>query len=90
MNCLVKAWTAHAPELRGWARHAITRCDLQGLAQADYARAKGLSLNAAMSRIQRARLRMKARMTEVCQVQVDNAGHVLDFVPRTPVGTPHD
>ena len=176
MNCLVKAWTAHAPELRGWARHrlgnptdaedllqdvflkalrqgqrfcsvhnarawlfevarntladrlrvarhtvalpddlaspteeadvvdtltgclprvlseldaddrdAITLCDLQGMAQADYARARGLSLSAAKSRIQRARLRMKARMTEVCQVQVDDAGHVLDFVPRPPV-----
>jgi RNA polymerase sigma-70 factor (ECF subfamily) len=44
-----------------------------------------LSLSAAKSRIQRARLRMKARMTEVCQVRVDDAGHVLDFVPRAPL-----
>jgi RNA polymerase sigma-70 factor (ECF subfamily) len=174
MNCLVEAWTAHAPELRGWARHklgnptdaedllqdlflkalrqgerfcsvhnarawlfevarntladrlrvgrhtvelpddlesptevadavdtltgclprvlseldaedrdAITLCDLQGMAQADYARAKGLTLSAAKSRIQRARVRMKAQMTVACQVQLDDAGHVLDFVPRT-------
>jgi RNA polymerase sigma-70 factor (ECF subfamily) len=176
MNCLVTAWTAHEPELRGWARHrlnnptdvddllqdlflkvlrhgerfcsvhnarawlfevarntladrlrvarhtvelpddlpspveetavvdtltgclprvlseldtedsdAITLCDLQGMAQADYARAKGLSLSSAKSRIQRARLRMKARMTVACRVQLDDAGHVLDFVPRAPV-----
>jgi RNA polymerase sigma-70 factor (ECF subfamily) len=176
MNCLVTAWTAHEPELRGWARYrlgnptdvddllqdlflkglrqgerfcsvhnarawlfevarntladrlrvarqivelpddlpnpveetevvdtltgclprvlleldaedrdAITLCDLQGMAQADYARAKGLSLSAAKSRIQRARQRMKARMTVACQVQLDDAGHVLDFVPRAPV-----
>jgi RNA polymerase sigma-70 factor (ECF subfamily) len=72
-------------ELEADDRDAITRCDLQGMAQADYARAKGLSLSAAKSRIQRARQRMKARMTEVCQVQVDDAGHVLDFVPRPPL-----
>jgi RNA polymerase sigma-70 factor (ECF subfamily) len=72
-------------ELDADDRDAITLCDLQGMAQADFARAKGLSLSAAKSRIQRARQRMKARMTEVCQVQVDDAGHVLDFVPRPPV-----
>lgn len=174
MNCLTQAWTAHAPELHGWARHrlgnptdaedllqdlflkalrqgekfcsvqnarawlfevarntladrlrvarhtvplpddlashveavdavarlthclprvlselpeddrdAITLCDLQGMAQADFAKAKGLSLSAAKSRIQRARLRMKRQMSAVCQVQLDAAGHVQDFVPRS-------
>jgi RNA polymerase sigma-70 factor (ECF subfamily) len=72
-------------ELDADDRDAITQCDLQGMAQADYARAKGLTLSAAKSRIQRARLRMKARMTTACQVHVDDAGHVLDFVPRAPV-----
>jgi RNA polymerase sigma-70 factor (ECF subfamily) len=71
-------------ELDAEDRDAITLCDLQGMAQADYARAKGLSLSAAKSRIQRARQRMKARMTVACQVQLDDAGHVLDFVPRAP------
>ncbi len=72
-------------ELDADDRDAITQCDLQGMAQADYALAKGLSLSAAKSRIQRARQRMKARMTVACQVQLDDAGHVLDFVPRAPV-----
>ncbi len=69
-------------ELPPQDREAITLCDLQGMAQADYAQAKGLTLSAAKSRIQRARVRMKQQMTVACQVQLDNAGHVLDFVPR--------
>jgi len=63
-------------------REAIMLCDLQGLAQADYARLKDLSLSAAKSRIQRARKRLRDRMTLACQVQIDAAGRVSDFVPR--------
>lgn len=70
-------------ELNAQDRDAITLCDLQGMAQADYAHARGLSLGAAKSRLQRARLRMKQHMTLVCQVSTDASGHVLDFVPRT-------
>ncbi|HAL40033.1 MAG TPA: RNA polymerase subunit sigma-70 [Polaromonas sp.] len=69
-------------ELSTEDRDAITQCDLQGVPQADFANARGLSLSAAKSRLQRARLRLKARMTQVCQVQLDDAGHVADFVPR--------
>jgi RNA polymerase sigma-70 factor, ECF subfamily len=63
-------------------RDAITLCDLQGMSQAEYAKAKGLSLSAAKSRVQRARTRMKQQMSVACQVKTDPAGHVLDFVPR--------
>jgi len=69
-------------ELSQQDREAITACDLQGVAQADFARARGLSLSAAKSRLQRARQRLKARMTQACQVRLDGAGHVTDFVPR--------
>jgi RNA polymerase sigma-70 factor (ECF subfamily) len=55
------------------------------MAQADYARQKNLSLSAAKSRIQRARLRLRQRMTEGCQVQLDATGRVSDFVPRQQV-----
>ena len=173
MNCLTTAWTAHAPELRGWLRHrtrntaladdllqdlflkalrqgnrfceltnarawlfevarnlladhlrvahhmvdlpedlvahtvdidtvdvltgclprvlselsapdreAITLCDLQGMAQADFAKAKGLTLSAAKSRVQRARVRLRAQMSLACQVTLDESGRVTDFVPR--------
>ena len=63
-------------------REAITLCDLQGMAQADYARQKDLSLSAAKSRIQRARLRLRDHMTLACRVQIDDTGRVSDFVPR--------
>ena len=71
-------------ELSAEDRDAITRCDLQGMSQADFATAtaNGLGLSAAKSRLQRARQRLKARMTQACQVQIDVAGHVADFVPR--------
>ena len=69
-------------ELDDEDREAIQLCDLQGMPQAEFAKFKGLGLSAAKSRLQRARLRMKQQMTQVCQVQVDPEGHVLDFVPR--------
>ena len=82
----VDALTACLPrvlsELSSEDREVITLCDLQGMAQADYAAAKGLGLSAAKSRLQRARQRLKQRMTEVCQVRLDDSGRVSDFVPR--------
>jgi RNA polymerase sigma-70 factor (ECF subfamily) len=72
-------------ELSAEDREAITLCDLQGMAQAEFARATGLSLSAAKSRVQRARQRLRAQMTLSCRVQVDEAGCVRDFVPRPPL-----
>lgn len=69
-------------ELSPQDRDAITQCDLLGVPQADFAASHGLSLTATKSRVQRARQRLKQRMTEVCQVQTDDGGHVADFVPR--------
>ena len=63
-------------------REVITLCDLQGMAQAEYAATRGLSLSAVKSRVQRARRRLKERMSQVCQVQIDDTGHVSDLVPR--------
>jgi RNA polymerase sigma-70 factor (ECF subfamily) len=80
-TCLPRVLSELSPE----DRDAITLCDLEGKAQADYAKAKGLSLSAAKSRLQRARVRMKQQMTMVCQVQLDSVGHVQDFVPRLPL-----
>ena len=69
-------------ELSAEDRDAITRCDLQGMSQAEFAVVSGLSLSAAKSRLQRARQRLKTRMTQACQVRLDDAGHVTDFMPR--------
>lgn len=69
-------------ELSKSDREAISLCDLQGMSQADYAAHVGLNLSAAKSRLQRARQRLKDRMTTACQVKVNDTGHVEDFVPR--------
>lgn len=72
-------------ELTAQDREAITLCDLEGMAQAEFARLKNLSLSAAKSRVQRARQRMRDRMTQACQVRFDPTGRVDDFVPREPL-----
>ncbi len=83
----VDALTACLPrvlsELSAQDREAITACDLQGMAQADFARTRGLSLSGAKSRVQRARQRLRQRMTVACQVQIGQDGQISDFVPRS-------
>jgi RNA polymerase sigma-70 factor (ECF subfamily) len=64
-------------------RDAINLCDLQGMAQADFAKLKGLSLSGAKSRLQRARERLRLQMTSACQVKLGHSGGVEDFVPRS-------
>lgn len=76
--CLPRALS----ELSEEDRDAITRCDLEGMTQEDYARLKGLTLPGAKSRVQRARRRLREHLTEACQVKFDAAGKVCCFVPR--------
>ena len=66
-------------------RDAIELCDIQGMTQQQYAEQRGLSLPAAKSRVQRARLRLHAQMAEACQVVFDDEGKVCCFVPRPPL-----
>lgn len=69
-------------ELSGEDREALVLCDLEGLPQAEYARRKGIALPAAKSRVQRARKRLRERMTEACRVALNENGQVESFVPR--------
>lgn len=69
-------------ELSAADREALMLCDLEGLPQAEYARRKGIALPAAKSRVQRARKRLRERMTEACRVALDEGGQVESFVPR--------
>ncbi|OGA33083.1 MAG: RNA polymerase subunit sigma-70 [Betaproteobacteria bacterium RIFCSPLOWO2_12_FULL_64_23] len=79
--CLPRVLSELSPE----DREAITLCDLERLPQEEYARRKGLSLPGAKSRVQRARKRLRAQLTQACQVRLDAAGQVSDFVPRAPL-----
>jgi RNA polymerase sigma-70 factor (ECF subfamily) len=79
--CLPRVLSELSPE----DRDAITLCDLEGMPQEEFARRKGLSLPGAKSRVQRARKRLRERLTQACQVRLDAAGQVSDFVPRPPL-----
>ncbi|ODU86952.1 MAG: RNA polymerase subunit sigma-70 [Thiobacillus sp. 65-69] len=76
--CLPRALS----ELSDEDREAITRCDLEGMSQEDYAHLKGLTLPGAKSRVQRARKRLREDLSDACQVKFDAAGKVCCFVPR--------
>jgi RNA polymerase sigma-70 factor (ECF subfamily) len=75
-------------ELNDADRQAIVLCDLGGMPQADYAAQVGLTLSAAKSRLQRARLRLRDRMATACQVTMGSGGRVEDFVLRPPLESP--
>jgi len=62
-------------------REAITRCDLQGMSQVDYAQLKSLTLPAVKSRVQRARKRLKLQLQTQCQIRFDDRGSVCCYVP---------
>ena len=80
-QCLPRALSELSPE----DREAITLFDIDGMTQQDYAGRLGLSLPAAKSRVQRARVRLKSHLTEACQVSFDAEGQVCCFVPRPPL-----
>ena len=86
----VDALTACLPrvlgELSEQDREAITLCDLQGMSQQAYADLKGLTLPGAKARVQRARKRLREKLTTGCRVQLDGRGAVIDFVPRRVPG----
>ena len=69
-------------ELSAEDREAITWCDIQGMSQKDYAQRQGLTLPAAKSRVQRARVRLRAQLADACQIKFDEDGKVCCFVPR--------
>ncbi len=70
-------------ELSASDREAIRLCDLDGMTQADFAAAKGITLAAAKSRVQRARARLKQRLSTACRVRLDEDGKVCGFTPRS-------
>lgn len=69
-------------ELSEKNRQAIQFCDLDGMAQAEFARITGLSLSGAKSRLQRARVALANQLKLSCQVKFDEAGEVCCFTPR--------
>jgi RNA polymerase sigma-70 factor, ECF subfamily len=61
-------------------RDALILTDLEGMTQASAAAALGLSVSGMKSRVQRARLKLRALLVDCCPVEVDHHGAVIDFV----------
>ncbi len=60
-------------------RDALVLTDLDGLTQAAAAAALGLSVSGMKSRVQRARLQLRALLTDCCPVKVDRRGAIIDY-----------
>jgi len=70
--CLVEQIEALQPAYR----EALVLSELQGVPQKDVARAQGISLSGAKSRVQRARVSLRDRLVECCRVELDKKGRV--------------
>ncbi|QEW08258.1 sigma-70 family RNA polymerase sigma factor [Nitrincola iocasae] len=69
-------------ELEPTDREIIEACDLQGMAQLDYAQQQGLTLTATKARLRRARQRLRRLLVTNCQVRFNEVGNVCCHVPR--------
>lgn len=65
--------------LPGKYREALVLADLEGMPQAELAQRLGLSLSGAKSRVQRARVRLKASLLACCEFEFDRLGRVIDY-----------
>jgi RNA polymerase sigma-70 factor (ECF subfamily) len=77
-------------EIGGWLRpmidqlpqkyaEALVLADLEGMPQAELALRLGLSLSGAKSRVQRARVQLKASLLACCRFEFDSLGRVIDY-----------
>lgn len=63
-------------------REAIIKVDIEGMPQKQFATEHGISYTAAKSRVQRARLHLKALFLQCCAIPADKYGNILDMIPR--------
>ena len=70
--CIARALPYCAPE----DADILRKCDLNGVKQADYAQQRCLTLPATKARLRRARLRLRERLIEQCQITFDENGRI--------------
>ena len=63
---------------------AIRMADLDGLTQVEASRRAGVSVSGMKSRVQRARLQLRAIVEECCRVDLDTRGSITTFESRRP------
>ncbi len=69
-------------ELPEGYRRALVLADLEGRPQKEVAEELGLSLSGAKSRVQRARMKLRATLLSCCRFDLDRFGNVLDWRPK--------
>jgi RNA polymerase sigma-70 factor (ECF subfamily) len=67
-------------QLPAASREALELTDLDGLTQAAAAEALGLSFSGMKSRVQRARLQLRALLVACCPVHLDRRGAIIDYM----------
>ena len=65
---------------------ALRMADLDGLTQREAARRAGVSVSGMKSRVQRARLQLRAIVEKCCRVELDRRGSIASFESRRPEG----
>jgi len=70
-------------QLPALSREALVLTDIDGLTQAVAATALGLSISGMKSRVQRARLQLRALLVACCPIDLDARGAILDYMPPT-------
>lgn len=65
-------------------RSALDLTVVQGLTQYDAARVAGISVSGMKSRVQRARVQLRAMMLRCCDLDLDTRGVVTDYIVRDP------
>ena len=63
-------------------KQIISRCDIEGMSQSDFANQFGFTLSATKSKIQRARQHLKKRLQVQCKIVFDENGKVCCFIPK--------
>ena len=63
---------------------ALRMADLEGVTQADAARRAGVSLSGMKSRVQRARLQLRAIVEDCCRIDLDRRGAIALYTSRHP------
>jgi len=63
-------------------REAVTLSELQGMTQKEVARAQGISLSGAKSRVQRGRALLKTKLEDCCMAKYDSRGRLNGYEPK--------
>jgi RNA polymerase sigma-70 factor (ECF subfamily) len=87
-RCVARAAQCYLGTLPAIYQDALRLAEEQGLAHADVARALGISLTAAKSRIQRGRQLVRGKLEACCRFEFDAHGRVVDCTLRRPCCAP--